>query len=90
VTRLLAWFGIKDWKRGIALVILWAYAYQLCAWPPLWWLAALANAYGVVMPLPPLLPWELLAAGTAQLASIGSIQVWRERGTPQPTEGQPQ
>lgn len=80
--KLLRWFGIEDWKRAIALTILWTYVYQLLLWPPLWWLAALANAYGVALPLPPLLPWEQLATGTATLASVGGIQAWRERGRP--------
>lgn len=69
----------EDWKRSIALVILWTYAYQLVMWPPLWWLAAFANAKGIPIPLPPLLPWELMLSGTTTLAAVGGIETWRER-----------
>lgn len=72
----------EDWKRGIALVILWSYGYQLAAWPPLWWAAATANAFGLPIPLPPLLPWELMMAGTGTLAAVGGIEVWRDRAPP--------
>lgn len=78
---ILRWFNVEDWKRGLALVILWCYAYQLIVWPILWWAVAIANAYGVVLPLPPIIPWEQLAAGTGTLAAVGGLQKWGERGT---------
>lgn len=71
---------VSDWKRSIALVILFAYAYQLVMWPMLWWLVAILNSRGVAMPFPPIIPWEQLFAGTTTLASIGGIQALRERG----------
>jgi hypothetical protein len=85
LTRLLHWLQPEDWKRGIALVILWAYAYQLIIWPTLFWLTALLTLRtGVQWPAPPIVPWEQLVAGTATLASVGGIQAWRER-----TDGAP-
>ena len=81
MTRLLARLDVDDWKRSIALVILYAYGWQLCGWPMAAWLTTLIIAFtGFPLPVPPLLPWELLAAGTLQLATIGGIQAWRERG----------
>ena len=68
-----------DWKRGIAGVILWAYAYQLVAWPMLFWLTTFLTIYtGMQWPAPPIVPWEQLVAGTTTLASVGGIQAWRE------------
>ena len=70
----------EDWKRGIALVILWAYAYQLVAWPLLSWGSTLISAiWGAQLPVPPVTPWEHLMAGTMTLATIGGIQTWRDK-----------
>lgn len=69
-----------DWKRGIALVILWAYGYQLVAWPILFYVSAIATAHGLTWPAPVIVPWEQLLAGTTTLATVGGIQAWRERG----------
>lgn len=68
-----------DWKRSIALVILWAYAYQLVVWP-LWFNAAVfCNAmFGWSLPAPVIVPWEQLIAGTTTLGTVGGIQAWRE------------
>jgi hypothetical protein len=79
VRVVLAWFTPADWKRAIALVILWAYAYQLVVWPTLFWLTTLASAlYGTQIPAPPIVPWEQLVAGTGTLATVGGIETWRE------------
>jgi hypothetical protein len=69
----------EDWKRGIALVILWAYAYQLVIWP-LWFnLTTLFSVLaGFQLPAPIIIPWEQLLAGTTTLGTVGGIQVWRE------------
>jgi hypothetical protein len=79
VSGFLAWLQPADWKRGIALVILWTYAYQLVAWPLLFWGTTLLTMFtGNQWPAPPLLPWESLAAGTGTLGMVGGIQTWRE------------
>ncbi len=81
----------ENWKRAIALVILWAYAYQLVAWPLLFWLTLLASKIiGTDIPVPPIVPWEQLATGTATLGTVGGIQAWREKasGNVQRTTGQ--
>lgn len=71
---------VDDWKRSIALVILWAYAYQLVAWPLLSWAMLIAAAVlGGVWPAPPIVPWEQLVAGTTTLATVGGIQTWRDK-----------
>lgn len=74
------WFDVDDWKRSVALVILWAYAYQLLVWP-LWFNATtLLNAvYGWSLPAPVIIPWEQLLAGTTTLAAIGGIAAWRDQ-----------
>jgi hypothetical protein len=69
-----------DWKRGIALVILWAYGYQLVVWPILFYASVIATAHGLIWPAPVIVPWEQLVAGTSTLATVGGIQAWRERG----------
>lgn len=73
------WFHVDDWKRGIALVILWAYAYQLVAWPIIFWFCTLFIAHGIIIPAPPIVPWEQLLAGTTTLGTIGGITTWREK-----------
>ena len=73
------WVNPEDWKRGIALVILWAYAYQLVAWPLLFWITLLLGKFtGEPWPAPGIVPWEQLAAGTATLAAVGGIERWRD------------
>lgn len=75
---------VDDWKAGVAHVILYAYAYQLCGWPMLFWLTSLLTLWtGQQWPAPPLLPWEHLATGTGTLAAIGGIETWREKRHPQ-------
>jgi hypothetical protein len=70
----------EDWKRSIALVILWAYAYQLVVWPLWFSFATYANAiFGLSLPAPVIVPWEQLMAGTSTLATVGGIQAWRDR-----------
>lgn len=77
--RLARLFTPDDWRRGIALVILWAYAYQLVAWPLLFWLMTLLTLRtGVQWPAPPIVPWEQLGVGTTTLATVGGIQAWRD------------
>jgi hypothetical protein len=71
----------EDWRRGIAMVILWAYGYQLVIWP-LWFNLAtlLSSLTGLQIPAPVIIPWEQLMTGTATLGTVGGIQAWRERG----------
>ena len=76
---MIAWLTPTDWKRSIALVILWAYAYQLVAWPMLFWATTIVSTFWTQFPAPPIVPWEVLMAGTTTLASIGGIETWRER-----------
>jgi hypothetical protein len=75
-----------DWKRGVALVILWAYGYQLVLWP-LWFNAVVfLNAVaGASLPAPVIVPWEQLLAGTTTLATVGGIQAWRDKHAPEVT-----
>ena len=69
----------EDWKRGIAVVILWAYGYQLVVWPILFWITTLLTTFtGTQWPAPPVIPWEQLFLGTGTLAAVGGIQTWRE------------
>lgn len=82
MSRLLARLAVDDWKKSVAFVILYAYGYQLCAWPLLAWGTTLVTAFtGYNLPVPPIVPWEHLMAGTTTLAAIGGIQTWRERGS---------
>ena len=70
---------VDDWKRGIALVILYTYAYQLVAWPLLTWAASIGAAVcGCTWPAPPVIPWEQLTVGTGTLATVGGIEAWRD------------
>jgi hypothetical protein len=79
VTRLFAWLKPDDWKRSIAFVILWAYGYQLVAWPLVFWGTTLLTVWtGSQFPAPPVVPWEQLLAGTGTLAAVGGIETWRE------------
>ncbi len=69
-----------DWKRGVALVILWAYGYQLVAWPLWFYMTNMVNYwFDLTLPAPVIVPWEQLLAGTTTLATVGGIQVWREK-----------
>jgi hypothetical protein len=78
--HLFAWLQPDDWKRSIALVILFAYAYQLVVWPWLFWLTTLLTTFtGTQWPGPVIVPWEQLLAGTGTLATVGGIETWRER-----------
>jgi len=77
--KILQRLDVEDWKRGVALVILYAYGWQLCAWPLAAWITTLITAFsGFALPVPPILPWEHLLTGTGTLATIGGIQTWRE------------
>lgn len=82
--RIFTWFTPDDWQRSIAIVILWAYAYNLVVWGPMFWLTTLATAIGdhyhpgFLIPAPPLVPWEHLLTGTTTLGMIGGISGWRE------------
>jgi hypothetical protein len=74
----------KDWKRGVAMVILYAYAYQLVAWPILFWVTTLLTIFtGLQWPAPPIVPWEQLTIGTGTLMGVGGIQAFKDgRATP--------
>lgn len=77
---ILGWLHVEDWKRAVALVILYAYAYQLIFWPLAHWSQTIMGViFGGIWPSPPLLPWEHLLAGTTTLGTIGGIAAWRER-----------
>ncbi len=78
LSALFRWMTPEDWKKAIALVILWAYAYQLVGWPLLFWITTLVSAHWVAIPAPPVVPWEQLFAGTTTLATVGGIERWRE------------
>jgi len=85
--KLFRWLNPDNWKRGIALIILWAYGYQLAVWGPLSWIVLLIGHFTERdIPVPMIVPWEQLMAGTATLATVGGIETWRERrkadGTP--------
>jgi hypothetical protein len=70
----------EDWKRGVAMVILWAYGYALVVWPGLFYVSTLLTLLtGIQWPAPPLVPWEQLLAGTGTLATVGGIQAWRDK-----------
>jgi len=88
--RILEALSPTDWKRGIAMIILWAYAYQLLIWP-LWFnIVTFINAvHGTSLPAPIIVPWEQLMAGTTTLATIGGIQAWRD-GNATPDGAPPQ
>lgn len=69
----------EDWKRGIAMVILYAFAYALVVWPALFWMTTLLTMFtGMQWPAPPLMPWEQLVSGTGILATVGGLQTWRD------------
>lgn len=69
-----------NWKRAIAFIIVYSYAYQLAVWAPLFWITTLLTAWsGHQVPAPPIIPWESLIAGTTTLATIGGIETWREK-----------
>jgi len=90
VSGALRWLSVADWRRAIALVILWAYAYQLVAWPLLFWSTTLLTAWtGQQWPAPPIVPYEQLTAGTLTLASIGGIQAVRDRFAAEQRPGPP-
>jgi hypothetical protein len=77
------WLKPEDWKRSIALVILWAYAYQLVVWPIWFNLTVILSAiFNVNIPAPIIVPWEQLLAGTTTLGTVGGIQAWREKEKP--------
>ena len=81
---MIQWLKPEDWKRSIALVILWAYAYQLVVWP-LWFnlMVFLNSVFGLSLPAQVIVPWEQLLAGTTTLGTVGGIQAWREREKPE-------
>ena len=74
------WLSPEDWKRSIALVILWAYVYQLVVWP-LWFnlITFLNYLLDLTLPAPVIVPWEQLLAGTTTLATVGGLQAWRDK-----------
>ena len=74
----LKWLTPDDWRKSIALIILWAYGYQLVAWPLLFWITTIVTTFYTQFPAPPIVPWEQLIAGTSTLATVGGIQAWRE------------
>lgn len=72
----------EDWKRAIAFVILWAYAYQLVVWPAVFWGLNIVSWWldlNPPIPVPVIVPWEQLIAGTTTLAAVGGIETWREQ-----------
>lgn len=79
---ILSWFTVADWKKGLAFTVLWAYVYQLTAWPLLFWGTTLITAFtGFQIPAPPIVPWEQLIAGTTTLATVGGLQALRDKWT---------
>lgn len=77
--KLFHWLNPEDWKRAIALIIVWAYGYQLVVWPLASWAMLLVSKWsGTDWPVPMIVPWEQLVAGTATLAAVGGIERWRD------------
>jgi hypothetical protein len=77
---ILKWMNPTDWKRAIALIIVWAYGWQLAVWGPLSWIVLLIGHFiGRDLPVPIIVPWEHLITGTVTLGTIGGIETWRER-----------
>ena len=80
VRRLLASISPEDWKKSIAIIIVWGYGWQIVVWGPLSWIILLISHFtDRNLPIPPILPWEQLAAATATLATVGGIETWREK-----------
>jgi hypothetical protein len=73
-------FLSENWKRVFAWVCVWGYAYDVIIWPLVFWITTLLTEFtSRQWPAPPLVPWEQLAVMTANLAVIGSVQLFRER-----------
>lgn len=78
-----------NWRLGVALVIVWAYGYQLLGWPVLVWLMALLTIWtDIQWPSPTLLPWEHLIAGTTTLATISGMDIARDKLVPPERQAQ--
>jgi hypothetical protein len=77
----------EDLHRGTALVILWAYGYQLVLWPMLFYASVIATAHGLTWPAPVIVPWEQLMAGTTTLAAVSGIAAWKDKETNRQHEG---
>jgi hypothetical protein len=68
------------WKRLYAWLVVYGYFWQIVVWGPLFWLTTLLTAFtGQPWPAPPVLPWEHLLAATANLAVIGTVELFKDR-----------
>ena len=78
-----------NWKQNYAAIVVYGYAYDIIAWPLLFWGTTIGTAAtGFQWPGPPLVPYEQLLAATANLAVIGGVEIWRESKRKEPTDGQ--
>lgn len=69
-----------NWKQNYAAIVVYGYAYDIIAWPLLFWGTTIGTSVtGVQWPGPPLVPWEQLAVATANLAVIGAVQIFRDK-----------
>jgi hypothetical protein len=69
-----------DWKRLYALTVVYGYMYNIIFWPFAFWATTFLTLLTPMQwPAPPLVPWEHLAAATANLGVIGMVQFARDR-----------
>jgi hypothetical protein len=77
--RFTALFKGEDWKRVFAWIVVYGYWYNI-VWPWIFWGTTVGTlATGVQWPAPPLVPWEQLVAMTANLAVIGTVQLFKDK-----------
>ena len=73
-------FTGEDWKLAFAWICVWGYAYDVVIWPLVFWITTLLSTFTRWQwPAPPLVPWEQLAVMTANLAVIGTVQLFKDR-----------
>lgn len=73
-------FQGDDWKRVFAWIVVYGYAYDVIIWPFTFWMTTLATAFfDHQIPAPPLVPWEQLAVMTANLAVIGTVELFKAK-----------
>jgi hypothetical protein len=75
------WLRQLDWKRTYALTVVYGYMYDILFWPFAFWASTIITLRtGIQFPAPPLVPWEQLAVATANLAVIGTVQFFQDKG----------
>ena len=69
-----------DWKQTYALTVVYGYMYDIIFWPFAFWITTMLTLWtDKQWPAPPLVPWEMLLAATANLAVVGGVQLLRDR-----------